>query len=396
MSVKNADYYPSSIESYWLSSLLKAFPGEDRSSALEKLEEPIQALSDAFTCERPRAFKNYGKAAEALLGYGIFYYPQTWTRVRFPLIEAHDLRGWTAPQDRPVKILDLGAGLGAASTSLAQLCIDRFGSSSAEIMMIDHSAEALLQAHGAVQALNSDGYTLSLLTQKGDFRKYDGLPNPKKDTFDLIVISFAINEAFGPGNDKKAYAWLRKLKPLLNPQSLILIAEPAMRETSEQLYRISDRVAKDSIFEVWGPQLHISQCPAHYQDKFWTHEVREWSPPSSLKEINRTLWRSIEDLKFSYATFGNASATLFESSKTFLRLVSPMSRMKGHYLLTGIATDGKKYIYDIPTRGYNRDELFALDRINRGDIIEIAEVEEMEDRLRIPRPEDIIYHFSPT
>ena len=84
MSVKNADYYPSSIESYWLSSLLKAFPGEDRSSALEKLEEPIQALSDAFTCERPRAFKNYGKAAEALLGYGIFYYPQTWTRVRFP------------------------------------------------------------------------------------------------------------------------------------------------------------------------------------------------------------------------------------------------------------------------------------------------------------------------
>ncbi|MEM9026190.1 MAG: hypothetical protein AAGB06_04570, partial [Verrucomicrobiota bacterium] len=62
---------------------------------------------------------------------------------------------------------------------------------------------------------------------------------------------------------------------------------------------------------------------------------------------------------------------------------------------TGIATDGNKYTYDIPTRGYNRDELTLLSEIERGDILEVAELKELSDRLRIPRPEDITYHFHP-
>lgn len=393
--MRRADYYPRSLETYWVNQVVKAFPEDFRDDALRKLHEPIQSLSDLFTRDRPKTYKDYGNADAALLGYGIFYYPQTWTRCRFPLIEAAELRGWRAPTSRPVKVLDIGAGMGAASSSLAQLCIQRYGSPSAEITMVDHSSQALAQTHALRAAMESEGLSISLTTRRADLRSREALPKPKESTFDIIVISFALNEAFGEHKEKQAVAWLRKLKPLLNEGGLLLLIEPAQRVQSECLHRISDALVKSAVFHAWGPQLHNGPCPAHYDGKYWSHEVREWTPPQSLKEVNKHLWRSVETLKFSYTLLGTHAPNDFEASPSFFRLASPMSKMKGHYLATGIATDGQKYTYDIPTRGYNKDELTQLEAIERGDVIEVAELEKLSDRYRIPRPEDIVYHFQP-
>ncbi|MGB0373268.1 MAG: small ribosomal subunit Rsm22 family protein [Opitutales bacterium] len=393
--MKRADYYPPSLEAYWVREAQKAFPEDFRDEALRKLHDPIQSLSDLFTRDRPHTYKNYGNQETALLGYGIFYYPQTWTRCRFPLIEAAELRGWRAPTSRPVSVLDIGAGMGAASSSLAQLCIQRYGSPGADLTMIDHSSEALGQTHALRTALEQEGMRISVSTRRADMRSREALPTPKEATFDIIVISFALNEAFGEHQEKKAIAWLRKLKPLLNAGGLLMILEPALRPQSESLHRIADRLVSDAVYHAWGPQLHNGPCPAHYDGKYWSHEVREWTPPKSLKEVNKHLWRSVETLKFSYTLLGTQAPNSFEPSPEFFRLVSPMSQMKGHYLATGIATDGNKYTYDIPTRGYNRDELVLLENIERGDVLEVAELKKLSDRYRIPRPEDITYHFQP-
>lgn len=393
--MKRADYYPISLESYWVRQVQQAFPDDFRDAALERLHVPIQSLSDLFTRDRPKTYKNYGGAEAALLGYGIFYYPQTWTRSRFPLIEAAELRGWRAPTERAIKILDIGAGMGAASSSLAQLCVQRYGCPAADITLVDHSPQALAQTHALKQVLETEGVPITLSTRKADLRSREALPKPKDETFDLIIISFALNEAFGENQEKKAVAWIRKLKPLLNEGGLLLIIEPALRPQSESLYKIADTLINSAVFHAWGPQLHNGACPAHYDGKYWSHEVREWTPPASLKQVNKHLWRSVETLKFSYTLLGTTAPNIYKPEQTMFRLVSPMSKMKGHYLATGIATDGQKYVYDIPTRGYNRDELFALDAIERGDVIEVAELEKLADRFRIPRPEDVIYHYQP-
>ncbi|MEM9026649.1 MAG: methyltransferase, partial [Verrucomicrobiota bacterium] len=330
--MKQADYYPPTIEAYWVREVMKAYPEEFRGDALRKLHEPIQSLSDLFTRERPNTYKNYGNREDALLGYGIFYYPQTWTRSRFPLIEAVELRGWRAPSNRPATILDIGAGMGAASSSIAQLCIQRYGSPGAELTLIDHSSEALGQTHALRGVMEREGMSLSILTRKADMRSREALPKPKEASFDLIVISFALNEAFGEHRQKEAIAWLRKLKPLLNDGGLIILIEPALKPQSESLYKISDSLINGGVYHAWGPQLHNGPCPAHYDGKYWSHEVREWTPPKSLIEVNKQLWRSVETLKFSYSVLGNQAPNHFTPSPSFFRLVSPMSQMKGHYL----------------------------------------------------------------
>lgn len=389
-----ADHYPACVEKYWVRQVEQAYPEHDRGSALAQLDHPIRQLSDLFTCDRPKTYKNYGAAAETLLGYGIFFYPQTWTRVRYPVIEAHELRGWRAPHGRPIRILDIGSGMGAASASLAHLAIARLGASQAHITCVDHSGQALVQTHAVAATLREHGTPITIETRQGDFRKNGVLPEPKNGTYDLIVISFALNEAFGSDRNDDAYAWIRRLKPLLDREGLLLITEPALRTTAEFLYQLTDRVATDGLFHVWGPQLHNGPCPAHYTGKYWSHEVRPFSPPPSLEWVNRKLFRGIHDLKFSFSILGLREAKAFPPSKLWIRLASPMSQMKGHFLFTGIASDGEKYTYDLPTRGYNKDELVAIQSIQRGDTIEVETVDPLSQHLRVPRPEAIIYHYQ--
>src|SRR5690606_37972667 len=91
--------------------------------------------------------------------------------------------------------------------------------------------------------------------------------------------------------------------------------------------------------------------------------------------LNRHLFRSVRDLKFSFLLAGPPSASGAGPdtvSANRMRLVSPLSEMKGRYVWTGCAGDGLRYEYEIQKRDLSREESIKLKAIERGDLVEVS------------------------
>jgi hypothetical protein len=74
-------------------------------------------------------------------------------------------------------------------------------------------------------------------------------------------------------------------------------------------------------------------------------------------------------------------------------MVSPMSRMKGHFLMTGVAGDGQEHIYELLFRNLDATQKKTLRKMERGDFLKVHNLENVGTRLRIPKFENIIQHF---
>ncbi|MFW5883540.1 MAG: small ribosomal subunit Rsm22 family protein [Verrucomicrobiota bacterium] len=395
-AVDSVQFYPEWLERFWVRRIGDLFPAEPLDWAVAQMEEPVRRLSDLFTLDRPTTYKDYGDAEATLLAYGLYFFPQTWARVRFPIKELVEVRGWRPPMEGAVRILDLGSGMGAAGFSAAQLLQGMGYSQSARLVSIDHSGAALGFQHGLSELLSQHEVKLDMRTRRGDFRKRDVLPKPKQHSFDLILLSFSLNEAFTGCHEKKIAGWLRKLAPLLEDDGILLIVEPALKITAEKLAATQERLLKSG-FHSWGPYLHNGSDPMLDDRQFWSHEVRAWSPPPSLARVNRELWRSIEDLKFSTIALSKKPPPPREPNPLQVRLVSPVARVKGLLKWAGIDNTGTRRNFEFQTRGYDRSELTALLRIQRGDLLEFSAAETVGDPpiFRITDPRDLEWHYAP-
>src|SRR5262245_61000648 len=114
---RSAREVPADVEAFWVEQARRRAKGEPTPlAAVARATDDVAALSDLFTVARPKRFPDYGGDAQAV-AYGLWFFPQTWCRVRFPLLEAV-ARGWEPPRERPARVLDLGAGTGAAGLSV--------------------------------------------------------------------------------------------------------------------------------------------------------------------------------------------------------------------------------------------------------------------------------------
>jgi len=67
--------------------------------------------------------------------------------------------------------------------------------------------------------------------------------------------------------------------------------------------------------------------------------------------------------------------------------------MKGHFLMTGVASDGQEHVYELLFRNLNTTQKRTLRKMERGDFLKVQNLENVGKRLRIPKFEDIIQHF---
>ena len=99
-----------------------AFPGRQRLEAwgvnrcpidqLQRLEPAVETLSTSFTSERPEQFTIYLDNPDVLTAYALAFAPQTYARV-YDAVSGILARLPKFPS-RPLKILDLGSGIGSA------------------------------------------------------------------------------------------------------------------------------------------------------------------------------------------------------------------------------------------------------------------------------------------
>ena len=151
----------------------------------------------------------------------------------------------------PPRVLDLGAGTGAAGRA-----IRRFFGAETELVSVDRVAAA--------------GIVVADVGAPGPLRGVDG-------RFDLIVAAHLLNELFVAlpatariaARAQKARAWC---ETLLAPGGTMVILEPALRETSRDLLAVRDQLVGAGL-RVVAPCLWAGPCPALARERDWCHDA---------------------------------------------------------------------------------------------------------------------------
>jgi SAM-dependent methyltransferase len=261
--------------------------------------------------------------------------PRTEAALARVLAEVYDARG-AAP---PGRAIDLGAGTGAAGRVLRA----RFGEAF-EVVAVDRTAgPGLVRANLAVELPAVEG------------------------RFDLVVAAHLLNELFvdrDPGERvalraRRVRAW----STLLAPNGVLILIEPALRETSRELLAVRDQVLAAGLYVV-APCFWTGPCPALALERDWCHDA---APVPSKPRVD-----------FSYLVLRAEPVPL---APTLNRVVSDPMPEKGRLRLFVCGPQGRHPLIRL-TR-YRSRENATLDRATRGAALSISGTEPAADGLRV-------------
>jgi hypothetical protein len=250
-----------------------------------------------------------------------------------------------------LKVLDLGAGTGAAGETVRS-----FFGEGARVVSIDRvgglgTIQADLTAPGPVAGAGA-GY-------------------------DLVVAAHLLNEIFVDlpleqriaARAKKVTAWCQSL---LAEGGTFVIVEPALRETSRELLAVRDQLIAAGL-RVVAPCLWSGPCPALARDRDWCHDA-------AAAQVSG---RSRVD--FSYLALRRSGATATDPH--LLRIVSDQLVEKGRLRLFGCGPAGR---YPLVRLDRHRSASnAAFDRLERGQLASVAGTTVAGDGLRLG-PETVV------
>ncbi|HEX6244209.1 MAG TPA: hypothetical protein VFZ61_25005, partial [Polyangiales bacterium] len=199
------------------------------------LSAAVAALSQTYT--RDRAALSDGRLGpDATLARLGFFLPRDAIKVFGPLEEL--ARAGRLPAGPRLRVLDVGAGLGATSLGVARFL--RHAGSAVErihLTAIERdplSVRLLTALCAAVSALPQEFVPIELTARAADLRQQD-----VEGRFDLIVLGFVLNELFlerDAGARSLARAeLLRGLMQKLSADGALIVLEPALRESAREL-----------------------------------------------------------------------------------------------------------------------------------------------------------------
>ncbi len=355
--------YPAALETYWRA---RAEAAGDTSRIFQGLENRIARLSDAFTVGRAEGLADdYTAELSARLAYGLFFFPQTFMRMRWALAEARAAAGAPAAPEEPLRVLDLGAGTGASALACAAAYADR----EVRLTLLDRSAAALAEAADVFAAARAAVCPRATLeTRVGDLRAPPGTAGG----WHLIAAGFALNEAFDTADDAAVAAWAEDGLARLAPGGWLALVEPATQPAAGRLMALRDRWAAAGRVRILGPCAHRRPCPLREAAGAWCHEVRRWRPPASLERLNRRLFRDVRALKFSFLAVANEPAGAESERPAAARLIAPVHQAAGRFVSRVCAPDGREHPVEWLTRGLTRAEQADLAARERGDFVDLS------------------------
>lgn len=368
--------YPETIERWWMEEAVRREGADSDEQLLERMESAVSALSDGFTTDRARGFGGYADDPRAWLAYGLFYFPQTFMRIRWILQEAMARHPISPTPPEGLRILDLGAGTGAASAA-ALSALRTTTAAPVRLTLVD-SSRAALELAQSIFATHPLGHAdISVSCQAADLRL--ALPS-LEGPWDLILISYALNEAFAGTPDGPLRRWWEQLAGRLAPDGMLIVCEPLVRETGPFMLSLRQWALDPSMgLHVLAPCLHEEDCPLPAAQSAATlscHDVRHWRVPGSMQFLNRRLFRGIHDLKFSFLALSRHPQVSGEYSA---RLVSPLLREKGRWRCAACFADGVLRRCEIPQRGLSRTQKDAVDALERGDTVAFTDLTPLKD-----------------
>jgi ribosomal protein RSM22 (predicted rRNA methylase) len=291
----------------------------------------------------------------------------------------------TLSEGRALRVLDIGAGLGASTWGLARALETSLHGRRGliEAVCIDEDKAALSLASAISEARRGKGaIELRLSPLSADVSHAARLAG---GPFDVVLLGQVLSELEDATGD---LALVRSAIDAAERGGSIVIVEPALRDRTRRLHALRDEVlaALGREVTVFAPCLHQAPCPARNDESAWCHEDLDVDLPRWLVPVARAAGLRWQGLTFSYLVLRKDGRTLAPERSAgqgaFLRVVSQAIVTKGKreaFVCGELASAG--------ARAPARARVTRLDRdcseanavwgdVARGDIVECTPVPE--------------------
>lgn len=366
-----------SLEDDWRESLdgVAKARGWPTSREVATLAARVSALSAAYN-DPARARAGARDAGAARLGFSFVRdVPKSAGAVR-ELLVASDL-----PKRDVVRVLDVGAGMGATTWGVARALEAAGFRGTVDATWVDDDATALEVGSAIVRARAGRG-TASVQARA---RARDAATAGEPGAFDLVLAGQLLSELdVGKAEEERVAAhaallggWLDRS---LAPGGALVVIEPALRDRTRHLHRVRDALVAETR-TVFAPCLHAGRCPMLEGEGDWCHEDLDVDLPDWLVPVARAAGLRREGLTFSYLVLRRDGRGLPDllggARKGLLRVVSGALPSKGKVeaFLCGVADEGgEPRAGRFRTARLDRDdspENEAWDRLARGQVLAI-------------------------
>jgi Mitochondrial small ribosomal subunit Rsm22 len=293
------------------------------------------------------------------------------------------------PLDRTLRVLDLGAGLGATTWGLARALAAAGFAGAIEATWVDADADALELATSILRARGGreGGVELRARTRSGT------AAGAAPGRFDVVLVGQLLSELdVASPDDVRRQRHAALLRTLLDERTeergALVVIEPALRDRARHLHAVRNDLASGGA-TIFAPCLHAAPCPALAREPDWCHEDLAIDLPEWLVPVARAAGLRREGLTFSYLVLHRGPRRLVDAvvapaGAARLRVVSGEIRSKGK---VEAYTCGELPGPDGPVAA--RARLMRLDRdrtpgnsawdgLARGDVLVITPPPELE------------------
>jgi SAM-dependent methyltransferase len=302
---------------------------------------------------------------------------------------------------KPLRILDLGAGLGATTWGLARALGAGGAEGALDATWVDPDGEALALGAAVVRAREGCAGAVRLRVQT----RVAPLTAPGPGRFDVVLLGQVLSE-LDVGADETARrdrhaALVRSLfEERLEAGGALVIVEPALRDRARHLHRVRDALTAGGM-TVFAPCLHDGPCPALGEGapdapragsrdgarEEWCHEDLDVDLPEWLFPVARAAGLRREGLTFSYLVLHAGGRRLANDVRSPGGTVRSAARLR--VVSDGIVSKGKREAFVCGELGGEgtaravRARLMRLDRdarpsnaaweeLRRGEVVWVA------------------------
>lgn len=331
------------------------------------LTQAVIERSRRYTSERERLVApTTGRAAAAdLAARALFFTIADVAKPWLPLAELAD-GSLPAPPGflagPRLRVLDVGAGCGAMTLGLLAFLAGRDQPPAVSVILIDRDGAALDLAADAIAAVGHQlGLDVSVAARTGDV---DAVAKVTPRSFDLVLAGSVLNEL--PA--ERARALTDAMLAAATAAGVVVIVEPALRETSRGLHALRDAIVGERRATVLAPcSRRTAPCPALLDERDWCHDHRPVTLPPRANQLAQVTGLRDGDLKWSYLAL---TPGLDVPLSPAVRVVSDPRAEKGKVTLTACGPAGW-----VPLRLLRRHRSAAnrgLERARRGDLLLIT------------------------
>jgi SAM-dependent methyltransferase len=280
--------------------------------ALGRPVEPrVLALLAARQSQRYRGEEVPLAPGDARAARCLFFLPRDLPKSQVPI---HELALANALPARPLRVLDLGAGLGTTALGVA-LALPA-GTALGELVSMDRDAEALALQRRVWREAAALGLVVPpthhhTLPRDLTARGWDqGLGD-----FDLVTVGLCLVELVQGLTDERARGealgcWCARLLGLLRPDGALVVLEPGDRERARALQHARAVVLAQGV-TVFAPCPHAGPCPLLAEPRDWCHEdLTSVTLPPWLVPVAREAGLRWDGPTYAYLTLRRDGLTL--------------------------------------------------------------------------------------